>query len=44
MKMKQRFNRKYNEADGQGDSYTDTKFITTEEIANMIKEQAERDK
>ena len=27
MKMKQRFNRKYNEEDGQGDSYTDTKFL-----------------
>lgn len=44
MKMKQRFNRKYNEEDGQGDPYTDTKFLTTEEIANMIKEQAERDR
>lgn len=37
----QRFSRKLEDGDT---SYNDTKFLTTEEIANMIREQAEYDR
>jgi hypothetical protein len=44
LKSKQKFNRRYTNDDGTQDIYTDSKFLTTEEISNLIKEQAEQDK
>ena len=44
LKGKQKFARKYTNSDGTQDVYTDPKFLTTEEIASMIREQAEMGK
>lgn len=39
-----KYGRKHTNDDGKTDPYTDTKFFTTEEMANMIQMQAEQDK
>jgi len=39
-----KFGRKLSNEDGGENPYTDTKFLTTEEMANMIQQQAELDK
>ena len=44
LKSKQKITRKYTNSDGTQDVYTDTKFLTTEEIASMIREQVEMDR